>query len=129
MSPTNFKARPITRRRLLEVGGLGMVGLGLPEFLRASSQRPGQRRGSVKSCIFVVLWGGASHIDTWDPKPGAPSEIRGPYRPIVTSAPGIQISELQPGLARVADRCCLIRSMTHTEVRHEEGLEICLTGH
>src|SRR5215831_10488653 len=99
----------ISRRRLLQVGGIGMLGLGLPDLLgaRASS------RTSEKSCIFIVQYGGASHIDSWDPKPAAPEEIRGPYQPIATSVPGMHIGELQPRLASIAHRFCLIRSMSH----------------
>jgi uncharacterized protein (DUF1501 family) len=129
MTRNHHAALTLTRRRLLQVGILGTIGLGLPQLLRAGAspeRRPGSR---AKSCIFVVLWGGASHIDTWDPKPGAPAEIRGPYAPIASTVPGIQLSELQPRLTRVADRLCLIRSLSHTRVLHEDGLDVCLTGH
>src|SRR5262245_5662083 len=109
-----------TRRRLLQVGGIGMLGLGLPDFLRASSPGVSTGRGasSIKSCIFIMQYGGASHIDTWDLKPNAPAEIRGPYRPIATRVPGVQICELMPRLAKLADRCCFIRSMTHRNADH-----------
>src|SRR5256885_2152172 len=93
--------QPMTRRQLLQVGGIGMLGLGLPDLLRASS--PGavdvRDSGSAKSCIFIVQYGGASQIDTWDLKPDAPAEIRGPYRPIATRVPGMQVCELMPRLA------------------------------
>jgi hypothetical protein len=114
---------------LLQVGCLGTVGLGLPQLLGADASPECRRGARAKSCIFVVLWGGASHIDTWDPKPGAPAEIRGPYAPIATTVPGMQLSALQPRLARVAERLCLIRSLNHTRVLHEDGLDVCLTGH
>ena len=119
-----------TRRRLLQVGGIGMLGLGLPDFLRASapSVSPGRGASSVKSCIFIMQYGGASHIDTWDLKPDAPTEIRGPYRPIATRVPGVQICELMPRLATIADRCCFIRSMTHRNADHGGAVHICLTG-
>jgi hypothetical protein len=96
----------MTRRQLLQAGGIGMLGLTLPQFLRANESR------SAKSCIFIVQYGGASHHDSWDLKPDAPADIRGPYRPIPTSAPGIQIGELMPKLAAMAHRYTLIRSMT-----------------
>ncbi len=118
----------ISRRRLLQVGGLGMLGLGLPEFLQARAPVEG-RRGSEKSCIFIVQYGGASHIDSLDLKPQAPQEIRGPYRPIATNIPGFQVGELLPRLARLADRYCLIRSMRHTNGGHDGGMHICMTGH
>src|SRR5262245_40513887 len=90
----------ICRRQLLQVGGLGMLGLSLPELLcRLSGATPplGPSR-SEKSCILIVQYGGASHIDSWDPKPEAPEEIRGPYAPIATNVPGVRLCELLPGL-------------------------------
>jgi hypothetical protein len=101
-----------------------MLGLGLPQLLRAGSAA---RRG--KSCIFIVQYGGASHHDSWDLKPDAPDDIRGPYRPIATSVPGIQIGELLPKLASLAHRYTLIRSMTHGNGGHDGGMHICMTGH
>ncbi len=120
-----------SRRRLLQVGGIGILGLGLPELLRANPAAlgTGRRNGLEKSCIFIVQYGGASHIDTWDLKPDAPSEIRGPYKPIATRVPGLHISEQQPKLARLADRFCLIRSMSHRNSGHQDGMDTCLTGH
>src|SRR5437870_4449816 len=99
---------PLTRRQLLQVGSVGMLGLALPDLLRAGSQRSGE-----KSCIFIVQYGGASHIDSLDPKPDAPADVRGPYRPIATAVPGLRLGELLPRLARMADRCTIGRSMTH----------------
>lgn len=118
-------SQPFTRRRLLQVGGLGMLGLGLPQFLHANA-RPASRQ---RSCIFIVQYGGASHHDSWDLKPDAPEDIRGPYRPIATSVPGTQIGELMPKLAQLAHRYCLIRSMTHANGGHDGGMHICMTGH
>ena len=114
----------ITRRQLLQAGGIGILGLTLPQFLRA--REPARR---AKSCIFIVQYGGASHHDSWDLKPDAPDDIRGPYRPIPTSVPGIQIGELMPKLASMAHRYTLIRSMTHSNGGHDGGMHICMTGH
>jgi hypothetical protein len=121
----------LTRRGLLRVGGLGMLGLTLPQLLwaRGLSSRTDARRSRDVSCIFVVQYGGASQIDTWDPKPDAPEGIRGPYKPIATSVPGLRMGELLPRLARLADRCCLVRSMTHSNGGHDGGMQVCLTGH
>src|SRR5438132_4214677 len=119
----------LTRRRLLQVGGIGMLGLSLPEFLWARAPARGGRSARDKSCIFIVQYGGASHIDSWDPKPGAPEEMRGPFRPIATQVPGMHIGELQPRLARLADRFCLVRSMTHRNGGHDGGMHVCQTGH
>jgi len=121
----------MTRRRLLQVGRLGLLGLSLPGFLHARASAPSSqtRRGRARSCIFVVQYGGASHIDTWDLKPAAPAEIRGPYRSIATAVPGTHMGELLPRLARLADRYCLVRSMSHGNGDHNGGMHVCLTGH
>ncbi len=119
----------LSRRRLLEIGGIGALGLGLPEFLQARAPAPGQSSGADKSCIFIVQYGGASHHDTWDLKPQAPEDIRGPYRPIATRVPGFQICEKLPRLARLADRYAIVRSMTHGNGGHDGGMHICMTGH
>jgi hypothetical protein len=118
----------VSRRQLLQVGSLGMLGLSLPRLLQASATLP-RTDGRAISCIFVVQYGGASHIDTWDVKPDAPEGIRGPYKPIVTSVPGLRFGELIPRLARLVNRCCLIRSMSHGSGDHENGMHVCLTGH
>ena len=90
----------LTRRQLVQVGGIGVLGLGLPELLRAGAG-PGSnapRRRADKSCIFIVQYGGASHIDSWDMKPAAPKEVRGEFSPIATSAPGVTVCEHLPHL-------------------------------
>jgi hypothetical protein len=107
-----------------------MLGLGLPQFLqaRATADAGRRTRGTEKSCIFICLYGGASQIDTWDLKPDAPSEIRGPYKPIATATPGIRITELMPRFARLSNRYCLIRSMTHRQPDHSRANCILLSG-
>jgi len=117
----------LSRRQLLQLGGVGMLGLSLPHLLQANAQPTSQHR--EKSCIFILQYGGASHHDSWDLKPDAPDDIRGPYRPIATSVPGIQIGELMPKLASMAHRYTLIRSMTHANGGHDGGMHICMTGH
>ena len=117
--------RLLSRRRLLQIGGIGALGLGLPRLLQAGDMR--QR--SERSCIFIVQYGGASHHDTWDLKPQAPAEIRGPYLPIATRVPGVHICEKLPRLARLADRYCIVRSMTHGNGGHDGGMHVCMTGH
>ncbi len=119
----------LTRRQLLQVGGIGVLGLGLPELLQARAPVTTGPRGSEKSCIFIVQYGGASHIDSLDPKPDAPTDVRGPYRPIATRVPGVPIGELLPRLARLSDQYCLVRSMTHGNGGHDGGMHVCMTGH
>src|ERR1700726_1390932 len=97
----------LSRRKLLQVGSLGLLGLELPELLQARAAPP---RGGEKSCIFILECGGASHIDSLDPKPEAPADVRGPYRPIATAIPGVRLGEMLPRLARLANRYTLVRS-------------------
>ncbi|MBM3994134.1 MAG: DUF1501 domain-containing protein [Planctomycetes bacterium] len=119
----------LTRRQLLQAGGLSMLGLGVPGALPARETGT-QGSGSEKSCIFIVMGGGPSHVDIWDMKPQAPVEIRGPYNPIATSVPGVHINELMPRLANLSQHYSIIRSMTHTaSIRnHPDAMHNCLTG-
>jgi hypothetical protein len=92
-----------------------MLHLGIPGILVARDQARGAYRTGAreKSCIFILLCGGPGHFDTWDLKPAAPAEIRGPYQPIATTVPGMRLSEVHPRLAKLARHFCLIRSMSH----------------
>src|SRR5262249_44547343 len=98
-------------------------------YARAPVDALRSRRGPEKSCIFIVQYGGASHIDSLDLKPEAPENNPGPYKPIATSVPGMRIGEMLPRLAAQADRYCLIRSMTHHNPSHDGGMHVCMTGH
>jgi hypothetical protein len=113
----------ITRRAFVQAGFLGALGLALPQHaaLAAAAARP-------RSVILLWLWGGPSHLDTFDPKPDAPSEYRGPYRAIETNVPGIQVTELLPKLARRADRYSLLRSIHHDTNDHGLAGTIGMTG-
>jgi uncharacterized protein (DUF1501 family) len=102
-----------------------MLGLGLPEFLQARSSRPAR---TEKSCIFIVQAGGPSQLDTWDMKPAAPAEYRGPYKSIPTRVPGLHVCELMPRLAQLADRFCLLRALTHTHGDHRSAMHTFLSG-
>jgi hypothetical protein len=105
----------ISRRELLQVGGVGLLGLTLADLLRTRETRaanPRPHRSSETSCIFIFLEGGPSQLETFDPKPGAPNDVRGPYGPIATSVPGTRICELLPMMATRMNRCALIRSLT-----------------
>lgn len=119
----------LSRRRLLQLGGISALGLGLPQLLQARAPIAGGKSTTPRSCIFIVQYGGASHIDSIDPKPEAPDKIRGPYKPIATSVPGMQVGELWPRLAKQAHRYCLVRSMTHGNGGHDGGMHVAMTGH
>ncbi|HJT76898.1 MAG TPA: DUF1501 domain-containing protein, partial [Gemmataceae bacterium] len=110
-------AAPMGRREVLRAGALGLFGLGLPDLLRAraATARP---RGKAKACILLFMWGGPAQQDTWDPKPDAPAEYRGEFRPIATRVPGIRICEHLPRLAGHDDKLALVRSVTHPDVDH-----------
>src|SRR5947209_5000238 len=116
-----------SRRDFLHAGALSALGLTLPGFFarQAAAQTP-QRH---VNCIMLFLVGGPSHIDTWDPKPKAPAEIRGPFEPIATNAPGMQISAIFPKMARHADKFSIIRSVYHTaSAVHDTGHQMMQTG-
>ncbi|MBI2826971.1 MAG: DUF1501 domain-containing protein [Planctomycetia bacterium] len=122
----------ISRRRLLQAGGIGALTLGLPGMVAAGvDSKRGLGGGAAdKSCIFILLCGGPSHLDTWDLKPAAPAEIRGPYQPIATTVPGMRISELHTRLATLTRHFSLIRSMTHVGniSNHFDAMHHCLSG-
>src|SRR5688572_11517806 len=99
----------ISRRDFLKVGSLGVGGLTLADMLRLNAHGQ-ESRGVPKSVIMVVLPGGPSHIDTYDLKPAAPAEYRGEFRPIKTTVPGIDVCELMPMQAKVADRLAVVRT-------------------
>ena len=119
----------LRRRDFLHAGSLAGLGLGLTEVfgLRALGAAPAEKKD--KNCIFLFLVGGPSQLDTWDMKPGAPLEIRGPYNPIKTNVPGIEISENFPRMAKHADKYTLIRGMYHTAAAvHDTGHQMMQTG-
>ena len=121
-----------SRRQFLQAGGFGALNLAVPGLVMGKDKldASGKAVGSKKTCIFLLLCGGPSHIDTWDLKPDAPAEIRGPYKPIRTKVPGMQLSELHPMLAKVTDQFCLIRSMTHPApiANHFDAMHNLLSG-
>jgi hypothetical protein len=116
----------LTRRDFLRVGGLsaGAVGLSLANLEALGASRPPEL-----NCILLFLVGGPSHLDTWDLKPDAPQEIRGPFKPIATNVPGLRISEHFPRMARMADQYAIVRSVHHTAAPiHETGHQLMQTG-
>lgn len=118
---------PLHRREFLRFGMAGLGGLALPELLR---QRALAAPNPRENTALLVVWlhGGASHLETYDPKPSAPSEYRGPFRSIATRVPGMQISELLPRHAQVAHRFTLLRSLAHTGPCHDSGPQQLFTS-
>jgi hypothetical protein len=120
-----FGAR-FTRRQALVAGGLGTIGLSLPQLLRAESQA---RSNGEKSVILVVPWGGPSQHDTFDPKPDAPAEIRSVFSSIMTRTAGLRMGEHLPRLAAMSDRCAVLRAVSHHIGTHNPATHLALTGH
>ncbi|WP_169977875.1 DUF1501 domain-containing protein [Tautonia rosea] len=120
-----------SRRAVLRIGSLGTLGLTLGDWLAMRSlagPTPPESQAKAKAVIVLWLWGGPSHLDTFDPKPDAPLEYRGPFDSIATRVPGVRIGELLPGLADRADKFALIRSMHHESNDHGVAGTIALTG-
>ena len=117
----------VTRRDFLHAGALMPLGLTLPSLLRA--EQGAKRPDADVNCIMLFLVGGPSHIDTFDPKPSAPDEVRGPFKPIATKASGIKIAEIFPKVAGHADKFSVIRSVYHTATAvHDTGHQMMQTG-
>jgi hypothetical protein len=119
----------LRRRDFLHAGCLSFLGLGLPQVLGLQAQGAVDDDKKDVNCIHLMLVGGPSQLDTWDPKPNAPIEIRGPYKAIRTNVPGIEISENFPRMAKHADKYALIRSLYHTAAAvHDTGHQMMQTG-
>jgi len=131
-SPSSFFNRcsgPVSRRSFLEVGGLGLLGLGMGDFLRAETiAKKAGRKLKDKSVIFIWLPGGPPHMETYDMKPDAPLENRGAFSPIRTNVKGIEVCELLPLHAKCADKYNIIRSVHHDFNDHGGGHKRFLTG-
>jgi hypothetical protein len=123
-----------SRRDFLTVGALAGVGLTLPDLFRLESARAEKKHydfleAKAKSVIHIYLPGGSAHQETWDPKPFSPIEYRGDLKPIKSKVAGIEFSELMVKSSAVADKLCVIRSMTHGEAAHERGTHNMFTGY
>ena len=130
-SPTCRGPVRISRRQVLQAGTIGLWGLTLPRLLRAESQRSlAGLAAKADACILVFLNGGPSHLDMWDMKPAAPAEIRGEFKPIATSVPGVQFSEHLPRLAKQMHHASIVRSVHHSvNNSHAAAVYAGLTGH
>lgn len=121
---------PVTRRTALQVGSIAACGLSLEKLLAAETLSSNQKRSGAtpKSCIFIHQYGGLSQLDSWDMKPNAPKEIRGPYKSIATRTPGFQVCDLMPRLAQISEKYSVIRSMTHHMAQHDKANSMLLAG-
>jgi hypothetical protein len=115
------------RRRFLAQAAISGLGLGLP-LTAAAAARPAAARGGIRSCILLFYYGGPSHLDTFDPKPDAPAEVRGEYRTIATAVPGVRVCEHLPRTARLMNRLALLRSLHHPMRNHNSAAAEALTG-
>jgi hypothetical protein len=131
MHPATCPGPRVSRRQLLQIGGASLLGLSLPQLLRAERRPdPHAAAASADACILIFLNGGPSHLDMWDMKPTAPDNIRGEFRPISTTVPGVQLCEHLPRLSRHMHRCALIRSVHHSvNNAHAAAVYTGLTGH
>ncbi len=121
----------LNRRQCLQIGAAGVAGASLPLSFRsavASDAGSGPGAGKAKSALLVLLSGGPSQLDMWDPKPSAPVEIRGEFSAINTTIPGVQIGEHMPRLAQQTDRWSILRTMAHVEHNHLLATHVALTG-
>lgn len=123
---TRLCSGPLRRREFLRAGTLALGGITLPELIRSRTEAGTQR--SETSVILFWMWGGPSQLETYDMKPDAPSEYRGPLHPISTNVPGIEICEYMPLQAKMADKFSIIRSLHHQMSAHNDGSIEVLTG-
>ena len=145
----SFKAADHSRRSILKIGGMGLLGLTLPKIMQAAELKEAADAANAaatkvskaissnlksiapraKSVLFLYQFGGPSHVDMFDMKPNAPDGIRGPYKPMKSSCPDILVSERLPRCAKIMDKVTLIRSMTHKMKNHNSASYYALTGH
>src|SRR5439155_5405927 len=125
----------VSRRDFIQLGLGGVLGLGFCDLLRLRAlgaevgESAGQKlAGKNVNCILLWMDGGPSHYETFDPKPGAPTEIRGEFKAIPTKVPGVQFSECIPKLASVADKLTVVRSICHKDPNHGGGNHYMMTG-
>src|SRR4051794_33863592 len=119
----------LTRRAFVRAGLTGLCSLGLADLLRLQSRASAPERSRPKSVLVLWLWGGPSHMETFDLKPDAPAEFRGDFRPIRTNVPGVLISEHLPRLARLADKFALLRSLHHESEGHVNSTHTLLSAY
>src|SRR3954454_15221727 len=119
----------LTRRDLLQVGALGPLGLTLANWAEARESSKAARPaaggfGQAKRCILMYLWGSPSQIDTWDPKPDAPREVRGALGSVQSGVPCVRVGEIFPRIARALDKVTVLRSLTHKDPIHGAAFDL-----
>ncbi|MBN76912.1 MAG: hypothetical protein CMO36_01735 [Verrucomicrobiaceae bacterium] len=128
----NPEIPPTISRRQVLATSLGCAGFSLTDFLQLQSiakENRTETKGKAKSCIILFAWGGMSHLETWDPKPEGPKEIRGSFDTISTATPGIHIGEHMPYLAKQTNKLAIVRSMHHGSSAHGKAMYWNFTGH
>ena len=131
MNELRHNCAGMPRRDFLQLGLGAVMGLGFTDLLRcraSAAAAAGQARPAQTNCIRIWLYGGPTHYETFDPKPEAPTEIRGEFKPISTSVPGIQFCEIVPNLARAAHKLTVVRSICHKDPNHGGGNHYMMTG-
>jgi hypothetical protein len=131
MNQLKLNCAGMARRDFIQLGVGAVMGLGFTDLLRLrahAAESAGKASPHQVNCILIWMDGGPSHYETFDPKPDAPSEIRGEYKPIPTSVPGVHFSEVVPNLAKVADKLTIIRSICHKDPNHGGGNHYLMTG-
>ena len=118
----------VSRRAFVRVGGLAAFGLGLPQFLQARAKNP-DAPAKAKKCILLWMQGGPSHIDTFDPKPDAPAEIRGEFGTVATTLPGVRFADVSPMLAKRTDKLAVIRGHDPKNGSHGVADHLMMSGH
>src|SRR5947208_3657035 len=118
----------LCRREFFATAGTAGLGLGLLPATAAAGRAATTPTRTIRSCILIFYYGGPSHLDTFDPKPDAPAEVRGEYRTIATSVPGIRLCEHLPRTARLLDRLALVRGLHHPMRNHNSAAAEALTG-
>lgn len=131
MALSRRQAQDWTRRNWLQAGAFGALGLSLPRLLQLEAHAANSRKAHAKNVLLLIEHGGMSHVDTWDPKPDAPSEQRTPFDLVPTSTPGERFTELLSHTAKISDKIAVIRGMRHLQRNddHGRGMQYILSGH
>ena len=131
MNALNTNCAGVARRDFIQLGVGGVLGLGMGDLLRLradAAQASGKASPDQVNCILVWLDGGPTHYETFDPKPDAPSEVRGKFKPIPTNVPGVSFCETMPKLAKTLDKMAVVRSICHKDPNHGGGNHYMMTG-